>query len=93
MSHTISITDLANQEIVHQVLQDIQDHGTCYSLMQDGVEVAKVVPARVKKELVSDELTKKRLATLEELEPLSKKITQLWSTNETAVEAVINYRR
>ena len=78
---------------MHQVLQDIQDHGTCYSLMQDGVEVAKVVPARVKKELVSDELTKKRLATLEELEPLTKKITQLWNTNETAVEAVINYRR
>ena len=49
MSHTISITDLANQEIVLRVLQDIQDHGTSYSLMQDGVEVAKVIPVGVKK--------------------------------------------
>ena len=97
MSHTINVTDLTNQDAVHRILSDIQHHGTSYALVQEGVEVAKVVPTEVKNDYyngkVSPEVTKKRLMLLEEMDEFSKKVAELWSTNETAAEAVANNRR
>ena len=96
MSHTINVTDLADQNAVYRILSDIQHHGASYALVQEGVEVAKVVPAEVKNDYngkVSPEVTKKRLMLLTEMDEFSKKVAELWSTNETAAEAVANNRR
>jgi len=40
----------------------------------------------------SEELMKKRLEVLARVEILSKEIAQLWKSDETAVEAIINDR-
>jgi len=96
MSHTINVTDLTDQDAVHRVLSDIRSHGTSYALVQDGVEVAKVVPAEVEKDYngkVSPEVAKKRREALARMDVLAKKIAELWSTDETAAEAVANNRR
>ena len=101
LSHTITVNDLADQNIVLRVLSEIQSHGTSYSLLQNGVEVAKVVPTEVVptegknngSDKVSDEVTKKRWKALARAEALREKITRLWSTNETALEAIQNDRR
>ena len=93
LSPTINVSDLTNQEAVHRVLLDVRNHGTSYSLIQDGVEVAKVVPANGKNGKVSDEVTQRRLASLKRIEALSKEVAELWCTDETAVEAVANCRR
>jgi len=100
MSHTINVTDLTDQDALHRVLGEIQNHGVSYSLMQDGIEVAKVVPSNDKDIPVEDyhakeseEVIKKRREVMKRVEILSKKIAAAWSTNETAVEAVQNNRR
>jgi len=92
MSHTINVSDLTNSDAVYRVLQEMQSHGTSYSLFQNGVEVAKVVPVEGKKSMDSDDLTRKRLDVLAKVEILSKRIAQSWSTDETAVEAITNDR-
>lgn len=92
MCHVIDVTDLTDQDAVLRVLQEVQSNGTTYSLVQNGIEVAKVVPVEKEKSVVSDELTKKRLETLAKMETLSKEIARLWSTNETALEAITNDR-
>ena len=95
ISHTINISDLTNHDTVLRILLEIQNNGTSYSLIQNGVEVAKVVPAEEKankNDRVSDELTKKRWEALARAEALREEITRLWSTNETAVEAITNDR-
>ena len=95
-AHSITVNDLANQDTVLRVLSEIQSHGTSYSLLQDGVEVAKVVPVterNYKDDKVSEEVTKKRWETLARAEALREKITRLWSTSETALEAIQNDRR
>ena len=92
-SHTIDVSDLTDQDAIHRVLQEMQNHGTCYSLMQDGVAVAKVIPVEEKNDKVSDEVTKKRWEAFARAEELSKRIAELWCTDETAVEAVANSRR
>ena len=96
MSLTINVTDLTNQDAVHRILSDIQHHGASYALVQEGVEVAKVVPAEVKNDYngkVSPELAEKRLRIMDEVEEFSKRIAHLWSTDETSAEAVANNRR
>ena len=100
MSHTINVTDLTDQDALHRVLGEIQNHGVSYSLMQDGIEVAKVVPAEDKGFPIEDrssrtpgELREKRLKVLERMDKLAERITELWNTDETAVEAVQNNRR
>ena len=97
MSHTINVTDLTDQDAVHRVLSDIRSHGACYSLVQDGIEVAKVVPTKEEtfdpNEKVSDEVTEKRQKVFERVDKLAKRIAELWSTDETAAEAVANNRR
>ena len=96
MSHTINVTDLADQNAVHRILMDIQHHGTSYALVQGEVEVAKVVPAEVKNDYndkISAELAEKRLRIMDEVEEFSKRIAHLWSTDETSAEAVANNRR
>ena len=96
MSHTINVTDLADQNAVLRILSDIQHHGTSYALVQEGVEVAKVVPVEVKKnynDKVSPEVAKKRREAMARMDVLAKKIAELWSTDETAAEAVANNRR
>ena len=63
MSHTINVCDLTDQDAVLRILSEIQNHGVSYALMQDGVEVAKVVPVigrNNRDDKVSDEVTKKR---------------------------------
>ena len=80
MSHTINVTDLTDQDTVHRVLSDIQSRGTSYSLVQDGIEVAKVVPTEVKKDYngkVSPEVAKKRREALARMDVLAKKIAEL----------------
>ena len=94
--HSINISDLTDQDAVLRVLQEMQDHGTSYSLLQNGVEVAKFVPTSGKpngSDKVSDELIKKRTEALVRAEALREKITRLWSTNESALEAIQNDRR
>ena len=95
LAHTINVSDLVDQDIVLRVLSEIQSHGTSYSLIQDGVEVAKVVPVverNYKDDKVSEELTKKRMEVFERMKAFSKEVAQLWSTDETAVEAITNDR-
>ena len=100
MSHTINVTDLTDQDAIHRILGEIQNYGVSYSLMQDGIEVAKVVPAEDKcftvanrSSMTPEELMEKRLKVLERMDTLAKKVAKLWNTEENAVEAVINDRR
>ena len=93
ISHMINVSDLTDQDAVLRVILEIQNSGTSYSLIKNGVEVARVVPIEGKKNAVSDNLTKKRLETLAKMETFSEKVARLWSTNETAIEAVANDRR
>ncbi|MCL2622330.1 MAG: hypothetical protein FWD31_01585 [Planctomycetaceae bacterium] len=90
---TISITDLMNEDNVLRMISEIQNHGTNFSLVQNGVEVARVVPVDEKNDTVSDDLTAIRLAALKNAGVLSKKIARLWNSDETAAEAVANDRR
>jgi len=92
ISHTINVSDLTDHAALHRAILEIQNSGVSYSLIQDGVEIAKVVPVAREMSAVSDELTKKRLEVLAKADTLSKEITRLWSTNETAVEAITNDR-
>jgi hypothetical protein len=98
MSHTIDVTDLTNQDTIFRVLGEVQNHGTSYSLVQDGVEVARVVPAENNltgtpvKTTDPDALMKKRLAVLDRMDILAKEIAQLCDGNESGVEARINDR-
>ena len=95
-AHSITVSDLADQNIVLRVLSEIQSHGTSYSLVQDGVEVAKVVPAAERNysnDKVSDEVTKRRWEAEARADALSKRIAEHWSTDETALEAIQNDRR
>ena len=100
MSLTINVTDLTNQDAVHRILSEIQHHGASYALVQEGVEVAKVVPVKDEADSFenhdgeySEELEKHRLRVLDEVEEFSKRIAHLWSTDETSAEAVANNRR
>ena len=95
INHTINVSDLVDQDTLHRILLEIQNNGTSYSLVQDGIEVAKVVPAaerNYKNDKVSDEVTKKRWEVFAKVEVLSKQIAEAWSTDETAVEAITNDR-
>ena len=95
-AHSITISDLTDQDTVLRVLSEIQSHGTSYSLLQNGVEVARFVPVAersYKDAKVSDELTKKRWEVFARVEELSKRIAEHWSTDETALEAIQNDRR
>ena len=93
--NTITIADLTDQDNVLKMISEIQNHGTNFSLVQNGVEVARVVPVDEKKghDAVSDELTAIRLAAMKNAETLSKRIARLWNSEETAAEAVANDRR
>ena len=97
MSHTISVTDLADQDAVLRVLAEIQDHGISYSLMKDGIEVAKVIPSEDiicnQNDKVSDEVVKKRRETMKRIDALAEKIAHMWNTEENAAELVANNRR
>ena len=91
--NTITIADLTDQENVLKMISEIQNHGTNFSLVQNGVEVARVIPAGEKNGTVSDDLTAIRRAALKNVEELSKRIALLWNSEETAAEAVANDRR
>jgi len=97
MSHTINVAELTDHDAVLRLLGKMQSHGVAYSLVQDGVEVAKVVPVDDQNDFVndkvSDEVTVKRLRILDEMDEFSKEVARLWNTHETAVEAVANDRR
>ena len=86
--HTVDITD---QNAVHQFLSEIPS-GVHYSLVRNGTEVAKVVPVEEKNDKVSDEVTKQRLEVMAKVDILAKRIAEHWSTDETAVEAILNDR-
>ena len=90
--HTINVSDLADHDALHRAILEIQNNGVSYSLVQDGVEVAKVVPVEAKKTTDPDALMKKRLAVLEKMDTLSKRISEHWNSDETAVEALTNDR-
>jgi len=92
MSHTINVSDLSDHDAVLRILSEIQHNGTSYSLVQDGVEVAKVVPGETKKTTDPDDLMRKRQEVFAKVDALSKKIAQAWCTDETAVEAITNDR-
>ena len=97
MSHTINVADLIDQDTVHRFLLEMQNHGASYSLVQNGIEVAKIVPteemAEEKLDKITPEEAQKRLETLKKIKAFSKKVAGLWSTDETAPEAVANDRR
>ena len=95
LAHSINVNDLADQNIILRVLSEIQSHGTSYSLVQDGVEVAKVVPVaerNYKDDKVYDEVTKKRWEVFAKMDALSKRIAEHWDSDESAVEAITNDR-
>jgi antitoxin (DNA-binding transcriptional repressor) of toxin-antitoxin stability system len=93
-SNTIQITDLMNQDSILKMISEIQNHGVNFSLVQNGVEVARVVPVEETYTTpTSNEQVAKRLAALEKMEILSKKVARLWNTEETATEAVAHDRR
>ena len=93
INHTIDVSDLADNDAVSRTILEIQNNGVSYSLVQDGVEVAKVVPVERRDKPVSAELTRKRWEAEARADALSERITRSWSTNETAVEAIQNDRR
>ncbi|MCL2711264.1 MAG: hypothetical protein FWE95_10325 [Planctomycetaceae bacterium] len=93
INYTIDVSDLADQDAVSRAILEIQNNDVSYSLVQNGVEVAKVIPAERQEKPVSAELTKKRWEAEARADALSERITRLWSTNETAVEAIQNDRR
>ena len=93
ISHIINVSDLTDQDVLLRILLEIQNNGTSYSLIQNGVEVARVVPIEGEGPMESGNLTKRRLETLAKIETFSEKVARLWSTDETALEAVINDRR
>ena len=94
LTNTITIADLTDQDNVLKMISEIQNHGINFSLVQNGVEVARVVPVDEKNDrgVVSDELTAIRLAAMKNAEVLSKRIARLWNSEETAAEAVANDR-
>ena len=95
MSHTINITDLADQDAVLRILLDIQNHGASYALVQEGVEVAKVVPA-VKNDYngkISPEAAKRRREAMERIREFREEIAHMWNTDENAAEIMANNRR
>ncbi|MDR0327076.1 MAG: hypothetical protein LBI05_02135 [Planctomycetaceae bacterium] len=95
ISHTINVNDLGDHDTIHRAIQEIQNNGVSYSLVRDGVEVAKFVPACGKSngsDKVSEEVTKRRWEAEARADILSKKITEAWATDETAVEAITNDR-
>ena len=92
LSNTINVSDLMDQDTVLRILSEIQNNGTSCSLIQDGVEVAMVIPSERKKTTDPDELMRKRQEVFARVEILSKKITEAWNTDETAVEAITNDR-
>ena len=100
MSHTINVTDLVDQDAVHRVLSDIQNYGVSYALVQDGIEVAKVVPTEEKVTSTEDydskdseELAKHRREVIERVKVFREKIAHMWNTDENAAELVANNRR
>ena len=97
MSYTIDVTDLTDQDAVHRVLSEIRGHGATYSLIQDGIEVAKVVPVddSVKNYggKISPEALKRRREAMKRIDERSKRIAELWNTDENAAEVVANNRR
>ena len=74
MSHTINVADLADQDAVHRVLSEMKNYGVCYSLIQNEVEVAKIVPVEVKKDETPGEIRKARLEALAGMDELAKKL-------------------
>ncbi|MCL2006399.1 MAG: hypothetical protein FWG73_09655 [Planctomycetaceae bacterium] len=92
MGHTINVADLADQDTVHRFLQEMQSHGASYSLIQNGIEVARIVPTEENNERMPDERMQKE-NILQEIKAFHKKYAGLWNTNETAPEAVANDRR
>jgi len=95
LTNTITIADLTDQDNVLKMISEIRNHGTNFSLVQNGIEVARVVPVDEKKDhnMVSDELTAIRSAAMKNAKVLSKRIARLWNSEETAAEAVANDRR
>ena len=97
MSHTINVADLVDQDTAHRFLWEMQNHGACYSLVQNEVVVAKIVPVEEITEgnvdKATPEETQKMLEMLESVKVFHKKYSGLWSTDETAPEAVANDRR
>ena len=96
MSHTINVSDLTDHDAVHRVLSDIQNHGTSYAIVQDGIEVAKVVPTDEVFDMngkISPEAAKKRRETLGRIRVFREEIAHLWNTEENAAEIVANNRR
>ena len=90
---TMNTVDLMDPNAVHRFLAEVPNRATRFTLVQNGKKVAKVIPVEEKSDKVSDELTKIRLAVLEEMEILSKEIAENWNSDETAAEAVANDRR
>jgi len=91
--NTITVADLADQENVLKMISEIQNHRAIFSLVQNGVEVAHVIPTRANNGTVSEELTAQRWAALKSIEKTSQRIAELWKSEETAAEAVSNDRR
>ena len=92
-TNTVNTVDIMDQNAVHRFLSEVPNRETHFSLVQNGTEVARVIPVKEKKGPVSDEVTKKRLEALEEMRILSKQIAENWGSDETAAEAVANDRR
>ena len=97
MSHTINVADLTDQNTVLQVLSEIQNHGTSYAIVQDGVEVAKVVPTKEEvfnpNDKISPEAAEKRRETMKKIDEFAKKNAHLWNTDKNAAELVAENRR
>ena len=97
MSHTINVTDLTDQDAVLRVLSDIRSHGASYALVQDGIEVAKVVPAKEEvfdqNDKISPEAAERRRETLKKIDEFAKKNVHLWNTDKNAAELVAENRR
>ena len=89
---TTNTVDIMDQNAVHRFLAEIPNRETHFSLVQNGVVVAKVIPVEEKSDKVSDEVTRKRWEAFARADELAKRIAEHWSTDETAVEAITNDR-
>ena len=97
MSHTINVTDLTDQDAVLRVLSDIRSRGASYALVQDGIEIAKVVPAEEDvfdtNGKISPEAAERRRETMRKIDEFAKKNAHLWNTDKNAAELVAENRR
>ena len=95
-SNVVKIEDLFNKDKVIEIVLEIRNNGTEYTLIQDNIEIAVVGPKkrqRPPEEEVSEELTKQRFEALKEMEEIAERVSELCNSEQSSAEIVSSMRR